>query len=283
MLRIVTDGGADMPPEWLEQYDIHVMPLNIHFGDEAYIQGVNLDSNKFYELINRKRIAPKTSLPSPNQIMEFYRKIASQGDEILSIHLASRLSGTYQAFQLAANEIAGEMRVYPFDSLAGSAALGFMCRESRLLDRAGATVQDILHRLEETRDHLVVIFTLDQTELAYLSGRISQLQNKLTMLLNIKPIVVLRDGLLQMADKVRTRQKALDRVLESVKLKVSGQLMDFAVVHAGDPNTAAQLVDEIRRRFRVREIIITELSLPVASHLGQGTVGIVAYPVPEER
>ncbi len=95
MLRIVTDGGADMPPEWLEQYDIHVMPLNIHFGDEAYIQGVNLDSNKFYELINRKRIAPKTSLPSPNQIMEFYRKINLMKAGIVFSDEITTVSETY--------------------------------------------------------------------------------------------------------------------------------------------------------------------------------------------
>ncbi len=173
------------------------------------------------------------------------------------------------------------MEVYPFDSLAGSAVLGFMCREARLMERAGQSIDGIIQRLSEVRNHLTVIFTLDQTELAYLSGRISQLQNALASLLNIKPVIVLRDGLLQMADKVRTRRKSLDHVLEKVRQRISGQEVDIAVVHAGDPATAQNLFDYIRQHFHVRNIFITELSLPVASHLGQGAVGIVAYPVHE--
>lgn len=281
MLKIVTDGGADMPAEWLDRYDIHILPLKIHFGEETYVQGENLDSKKFYDLIIQKRVAPKTSLPSPAQIVAFYRNIASRGDRILSIHIGSRLSGTFEAVQLAARECAGEMEVYPFDSLAGSAVLGFMCREARLMERAGQSIDGIIQRLEEVRNHLTVIFTLDQTELAYLSGRISQLQNALASLLNIKPVIVLRDGLLQMADKVRTRRKSLDHVLEKVRQRISGQEVDIAVVHAGDPATAQNLFDYIRQHFHVRNIFITELSLPVASHLGQGAVGIVAYPVHE--
>ena len=217
MLRIVTDGAADMPAEWRQEYEIDVLPLRVNFGDKTYTAGVDLSLDEFYDLVKRTRIIPKTSLPSPGQVAEFYRSIASRSDEILSVHVSSRLSGTFATVTAAAQELAGEYRIYPFDSGAGSAVMGLMCREARRLARIGASAEKILGHLGRMRDRLTVYFTLDNVEFAYLNGRINALQNALSSLLHVKPIIVLRDGLLEMADRVRTRQRAIEHVLESVR------------------------------------------------------------------
>ncbi len=216
--------------------------------------------------------------------MEFYRSIAKKGEDILSIHLASKLSGTFAAVKSAADEIAGELNVVPFDSGAGSAALGFMCREARLLNQKGWDIPRIVQRLEKMRDRLTVIFTLENLEFAYLSGRINKIQTAISSLLRINPIIVLRDGLLNMSERVRTRQKALDRVIEQVQQRVGNTVASLAVVHAAAPDAAQEMVEKIKQAIpTVREIVITELAVPVAAHLGPGTIGIVAYPQGNEK
>jgi DegV family protein with EDD domain len=279
MLKIVTDGGADFPGQWQDLYEIFVIPLRIQFGDRTFVQGQDIGPENFYQLVREYRMIPKTSLPSPGQIVEFYKKIAQKGDTILSVHLGSKLSGTFSAVSLAASELIGDMKVIPFDSGAGSAILAMMCREARLLDQAGFSINDILARLAVIREKLVVVFTLDTLEFARMNGRVNALQSAISSALRIKPIVILRDGLLQMAEKVRTRQKAIDQIVNIAGSRVGNQPVNVAVVHADDPQMAEWLVIRVRQLFNCKEIIQTALSIPVAANLGPGAVGIMVYPV----
>jgi len=280
-LRIVTDGSVDMPPSWQEKYQIDIVPLWVNFGQESYLQGVDITPANFYRMVREKKIFPKTSLPSPQQVIDFYRKIANKGDSILSIHLTNTLSGTFGIFQMAARELVNEIQVFPFDSGAGSAVLGFMCREARIMYMAGASVQDILTRLDGIRKRLTVMFTVDNLEFARLSGRVNAMQSALSSLLKIKPVIVLRDGLLQMAEKVWSRQRALDRILDSARERLGNKKVVMAIVHAADPDMAREVVDKAKKLFNIKEIIVTDLSIPVAAHLGPGTIGIIAYSVDE--
>lgn len=279
MLHIVTDGSADMPSDWPQKYQIHILPLMVRFGEELYVAGENLTHEQFYRLVAERGMIPHSSLPAPDQIIAFYRKIARPGDEILSIHIASKMSGTFSAVQIATHELIGELKITVFDSGAGSAALGFMCREARLLHQTGFSAREIIRRLDEARQKLTIIFTVENLEYARLSGRVNFLQSTLSSLLGIKPIIVLRDGLLQMAEKVRTRGRAIDRVLESVFQRISEQAVNIAIVHAADLDTAKAMVEKVRSWANVKEIIITDLAIPVAANLGPGTIGVVAYPV----
>lgn len=280
MLKIVADGSADMPEGWQEKYGINILPLNIQLGEETFLQGRDITSSNFYDLVLAKKLPPKTSLPSPSQVMDFYRGIVDKGDQILSIHVGSKLSGTFNVIQQAARDLVGEIEVYPFDSGAGSAAIGFMCREARNLDELGWSANSIVSHLSGLREKLAVIFTVENLEFARLSGRINSFQSGLASLLKINPIIVLRDGLLFMAEKVRTRQSALDRIIEDVRGQIGDNKTHLAIVHAACPEIAQSLVEKIRTRIPSHgDIVITELSIPVAAHLGPGTIGIVAYPV----
>lgn len=268
-----------MPQGWEERFGINILPLRIRFGEEELLQGREVTNQNFYQLVREKRDFPKTSLPGPDEIKEFYRKITQKGDSILSIHVASKMSGTFSAVQTAARELLGELDVYPFDSGAGSAALGFMCREARLMSDNGSGITKILEYLAEARSRLTIIFTLENLEYARLSGRINSFQTALSSLLKINPIIFLRDGLLQMGKKVRTRQNAIDTIINEVKNRLGGQEANLAIVHADTPETAQAVIDKVRAVIpALKEIIVTELAIPVAAHLGPGTIGIVAYP-----
>lgn len=281
MLHIVTDGAADMPPDWQEQYQIHVVPIPIRFGEQTYLQGVDISNEDFYRLVDENGQVPKTSQPAPYHFKEFYERIARAGDTILSIHVTSRLSGTFDSAVAAARELAGKFRLIPFDSGAGSAALGMMCREARLLDRAGAGLERIIERLEFIRRNVGIVLTLDSLHYARLSGRVGTFQAALASLLNVKPIIALRDGLLEMSDKVRTRSRAIDRLFEMLQQRFGRQPLHVAAVHARDPQTGATLAARAAQFFDLRELIQTELSVAVAANLGPGTVGLVAYPAGE--
>lgn len=282
MIKIVTDGAADMPAEWAAEYGIHLLPLHVRFGEEEYTQGKGFEPADFYRLVQEKKMIPKSSLPSIGQIKEFYRSIAQKGDTILSIHISSKLSGTYNTVQSAASELSGEFKIIVFDSLAGSAAQAFLAREARMMERAGAALPEILQNLENVRRRISIIFTLDTLEYAYLSGRINALQNLIIAALKVKPIIVLREGLLEMSDKVRTRQRSLDRVVQKMFERLGGCAINLAVVHAADPQTARALFDQVCSVFQVREGIVTDLAIPVAANLGPGAIGVIAYPVDEK-
>jgi DegV family protein with EDD domain len=279
MLKIVADSSMDMPADWAKKYEIDVLPVNIQFGDQTFRQGIDITAAKFYQMINENKIIPHTSLPSPAQIVEFYKHIAKKGESILSIHIGSKMSGTYDIVRSASAELAGELNVYPFDSGNGSAGLAFMCREARLLSSAGANIKAIIKRLEEIRDQMTVVFAIDNLEFARMNGRVSALQERVVSLLRIKPIIVLRDGLLEIAEKVRTRNKSIDRIVDLVYKKMGTQKVNIAIVHAQNLDTAGVLLNLVRDKLKIEEYIMTDLSISVAANLGPGAVGIIAYPV----
>jgi DegV family protein with EDD domain len=282
MLHIITDGATDMPRGWDQEYNIQVIPINIQINDQTFLQGVDLTNDDFYRLVDSSGKIPKTSQPSPFQFEEFYKKIAKPGEGILSIHVTSKLSGTYDSALTAARNLAAQgYHIVPFDSGAGSAAVGMMCREARLIERSGASLQQIVERLFAIRRSVQIVLALDTLEYARLSGRVGTLQAALASALNVKPIVILRDGILEMADRVRTRKRAMERIISILSHRFEQQPINMAVVHARDPQSADALKDQVRKLFNVRDLITTELSISVAANLGPGTVGLIAYPCGE--
>ena len=281
MLRIVTDSTVDMPAGWGSEYDIQIIPINIQFGDRTYLHGVDLDNEGFYRLVDESGKIPKTSQPSPYQFKELYQRVAQAGDTILSLHVTAKLSGTYASAVAAAGELAGTFDVIPFDSAGGSVGLGFMCREARKMDRTGISVDQIVKYLEGMRARTRIILTLDTLEYAKMSGRVGALSAALASMLNVKPIAVLKDGLVEMAEKVRTRKAAIDRVLEMAKTEFGDQPVYLAVTQARDPEAGKTLLEKARKIFNAREAVLTELSIALAANFGPGTVGLVICPLGE--
>jgi DegV family protein with EDD domain len=281
MLRVVTDGAADTPQGWPEEYDFQIIPINIHFGDRTFLSGIDITDVEFYQLARESGVIPKTSQPSPQQFVDFYRRIAEPQDTVLSLHVTSQLSGTFNSAVIAARELKDEIHVIPFDSKAGSAALGFMCREVRESIKAGANIEAILDRLEFIRQRINIMLTLDTLEFARMSGRVKALQAALVSILDIKPIIDLRDGVLDMVGRVRTRRRALTHLLNSMHERVGEEPINAAVVHSLDPASAHKLLQRVRAMFNCNDLIVTDLSIAVAANLGPGTLGLIAYPTDE--
>ena len=278
MLRIVTDGAGDIIPSWGKEFGIDVIPANILFGEKSYLQGVELDDEGFYKLVEESKKIPKTSQPSPHQFVEFYKKIAQKGDTILSIHVTAKLSGTYTSAVAAAEEVKNDFKVIPVDSALGSLGIGILCREARKMERAGKSVDEIIKYIEDVKKRSRVILTLDTLEYAKMSGRVKTLQAALASVLNVKPIAVLRDGDLKMEERVRTRKASLDRVVEMAKNEFGDKLVYLAVVHARDPKSGEALLEDAKKHFNFKEAILGELGISIAANLGPGTVGLIVIP-----
>ncbi len=278
MLRIVTDGAADVPAGWEKEYDINVIPINIQFGEKNYLQYIDLDNEGFYKLVDDTKKIPKTSQPSPHQFAEFYKKVAAKGDTILSVHVTSKLSGTYASAVAAVEEVKDMFKVIPVDSAGGSLGLGLMCREARKMDRAGKSVEQIVKYLEGIRERVRILLTLDTLEYARMSGRVGTFSAALASLLNVKPIAELRDGLVNMVEKVRTRKAALERILDMAAEEFGMQPIFLGVMHARDLEAGNALMAEAKKRFNARDAVLADLSISLAANFGPGTVGLVLYP-----
>jgi DegV family protein with EDD domain len=276
------DSAGDLPVEWIKEYQIDIIPINVHMDDKVFLENVDLSIDQFYSWVKETGRIPKTSQPSPNRVMELYQKIAQPGDVILSIHLTSKLSGTYESAVIAAQELVNEpYQIIPFDTLSGTGIQGYMCREAREMDRQGSVIEQIIKRLERIRDQTEIIFTLDKLEFAQKSGRVKKLESILASVLNIKPIITLKEGTLAAVDKVRTRKAALAFIIQEMADRMGEKVINAAIIHAHDLNTALEISERVKDILNVKEMFIEELSIAIAANLGPGTIGIVAYPVDE--
>lgn len=281
MIKIATDSTCDLPAEYFAKYDITLVPINIQFGTDSYRDGVDIDHATFYRKIEELGILPTTSQPSAGQFEEYYQRLREAGaTDIISLHVTAKLSGTFQSAELAREMLDGRVSVYPFDSACGTAGLGFMALEAAQMAEAGKSVTEILARLEVIRERMNIILTLKDLRFAQMSGRVGKLQSSLASLLNIKPIVLLEDGLIDVSEQVRTRRKAVDRMLEIMVERVgTSALVNLAVFHAQDPEPGQELLERARALFNCAETFLADLTSSLVVHFGPGTLGLVAYRV----
>jgi DegV family protein with EDD domain len=278
MIRIVTDSTCDLPEELIAQYGIHIVPIHIQFGLETFRDGETIDKPTFYRRVEQDGMLPKTSQPPPGDFVEMYQAIARPADEIFSIHVTGKLSGTFNSAQMAAEALADRIKVHVFDSWAGSAGLGFMCLDAARMAEVGQSAAEILRRLEATRPQVNHLFTLANLKFAEMSGRVNKLQAALASLLNVKPIVRVEGGLMEVADQVRTRRKAVERVISMARERVGEARVNLAVIHAQAPDEAAELLEQARQALKVGETFVHDLALSLAVHFGPGTLAVVTYP-----
>jgi len=278
-IKVLTDSTCDLPANYFRDYDIGVVPINIQFGKETFEEGISIDQTTFYKKVDELGIIPQTSQPSVGQFAQVYRSYAQQGyDTILSIHVTGKLSGTINSATVAAQEVEKEVRVIPYDSLAGSAALGYMCVDAVEMARAGKSVEEIIAQLDQKRAHLCIFLTLATTRYAQMSGRISHLQGFIASLLNVKPIISLEDGLLLPSGRVRSRQASIAHLLDLTKEAAGNRPIKFAVIHGEAQAEAEQLLQTSQRMFDCKDAFVDDIAISLAVHFGPGVIGTVIYP-----
>jgi DegV family protein with EDD domain len=279
MLKIVMDTAGDLAPGWEQEYQINQIPINIIHEGKSYLQGIDMKYEDFYNMVDSSGTIPTTSQPTPYQFVEFYRKIAKKGDTVLSIHVTEKLSGTMTSANEAAKELQGEMNIVPFDSASGTISMGMMCKEARQMDRSGASLQEILKRMDFIRRNMQLTATLDTLKYARLSGRVKYLQAALASILQVKAIMELKDGVIEVTEKARSRAKSIELALNIMEKKLGGKKINAGVVHARDAQSGQDLLQQVLKRFDCAEASLSELSISLAAHFGPGALVLVAYPL----
>jgi DegV family protein with EDD domain len=273
-VKIVTDSAADIPAEIARELDITVVPLLVHMRGKTYRDGVDISGEAFYRELESTRSVTTTSFPALASFEEAYRRLTSEGYEVVSIHMSSRLSGTFNAALMAstADGVADDM-VSAVDSRTVSMAQGWVAIRAAEAAREGKSRQEI----EETANALtrkVHIFgLLDTLEFVMKSGRVGRLPGTMGTMLNIKPILTTRsNGEVAIIERIRTRRKALERLVElTAEL---GPLDALAVLHAADEEGAEQLLELLQPLNLPQPVIIAHIGAVLGTHIGPKGVGV---------
>jgi len=273
-IAVVTDSTAYMPPELLEQYGIYVVPNVVNWGTETYRDGVDIQSKAFFERLKKDPVLPTTAVASIGEFRDIYAQAAQEAEAVIGVHLSAKLSGTYSAAVQAAKMLSGQ-RIEVIDSNATAMAMGFVVLAAARAAQAGQPLDQAVQAARDAIPHVGVVFTVETLEFLRRGGRVGGAQAFMGSLLDMKPILDLRDGRVEPIERVRTKRKAVDRVMDIIVERAAGKSpIRLATLHANAPAEAAALLEKCKQRLGAVEAIMCEVSPTVAVHAGPGTVGL---------
>ena len=277
MIKIVTDSTADVPQDLMQRYDIRTVPINIQFGQETYQEGIDLDRPTFFEKL--EACIPTSSQPSPGQFVQVFEPLLGQGHSVLAIVITSKHSGTYQSAELA-KSLLPKADIAVFDSLSITMGTGYQVLAAARAAEEGKSMAEILRILEKIRSGMYIYFTPATLKYLQRSGRVGKLSGALASLLHVKPIIKVEDGTLEAFEKIRSRTKALDRVVELTERAVgTTDPVKLAVIHAKADDEAEALRARLQQRFNCEEMHVVDLACSLTVHGGPGIIGIVSCKV----
>jgi len=272
-VAVVTDSTADLG-RLAADNGIDVVPLTIRFGNEEFRDGVDLSETQFYQKLDSSTTPPITAQPAPAAFAQRYRALLEAGaDEIVSLHLSSTLSGTYNAAGIAAREVAPD-RIAVVDTRTATAGLGMLALDAARRARAGAGADEIVAALDADIPKVQLFATIPSLTYLARGGRIGNLSGLVGNVLKIVPILTLVDGSIKEFAKVRTFQRAVDQLVDVVtaKLKAAGDVR-MAVLHSMAPELAAAVAQRISAKVAPRSMYICAVGPTVGTHAGPGAVG----------
>ena len=271
-VRVITDSTADLPPALAEELGITVVPLNVHFGTEVYRDGVEITADEFYRRLVIASRLPTTSQPTPGDFLSAYDEMGQTTDEILSVHISAKLSGTMNSATQALEEYGGECRIEIIDSSQGSMGLGMLAIAAAEAARRGDNLDDVVTETRATIPKVGFIGLLDTLEYLEKGGRIGKAQAFMGSLLRIKPLLTIRDGEAHPLERARTRAKGVDRMCELVQEQMP--LKDLAVVYTTTPDEALALAQRLQSYLPQGEVILSQVGPVVGTYLGPGVLGV---------
>ncbi len=281
-MKIVTDSGCDLTKEQCLELGVTMLPLKVQLGEKTYLSGVDLTSEEFYDLLDQTEQMPLTSTPSVGEFADTYRKLAETDHEILSIHISSGLSGTYNAAEVAAQQVDASITV--LDTLTLSAGTGWQVEAAARAVKAGWGKAKILEMLKQIQAASDTYFTLPDLKYLIAGGRISHLKGLLASLLGIKPIIQVNktDGKYYDIGKKRSFLKAVQEI-PALILKKYGEGAAFRaqIVHASNPEGGEMLRDAMNKVFRCEWLADGLLGPALGAHTGRGMIGLIHAPLAE--
>ncbi len=280
-IQIVTDSTSDLPKDLAAQQGIEIIPLKVMFGEQTYLDGVDISIDSFYEKLQASTQFPTTSQPSPAEFLAVYQRLLADPDvQILSVHLSSNLSGTHQSALLAKSELTAEQaaRVTIIDSKYVCYGLGVIVLELAKAAAGGATIAHLQQRFEQLRNNISMYFVVDTLEFLQRGGRIGKASAFIGSLLNIKPILSIdQEGTVTPVERVRGQKQAVKKILELCKADFADREVNVTVLHSKAAEIAVQISAEIRTQFTVKHLQYASIGPVVGAHVGPGSVAVLMY------
>jgi DegV family protein with EDD domain len=276
-IAIITDTDSSLPVEVAEQFGIRQVPITIHFDDATYTTGLDIDDRQVFEKIDRLNKLPTTSAPAPGVFANAYETALSQGaDSVICICVSSKVSATYSS-AVTARDSFPKQDISVVDSLNLSMGQGFMVLAAAEAARAGAGKEEILAGITETGRRVHTYAVLSTLKYLALSGRVGKLVAGMADTLNIKPILAVTDGKLDLLERIRTRKKAVERMLELTRSAIDGRTVArAAIIHVNHPQGAEELCGQLCAAIPCPGSILTaEFTPGLSVHAGTGVVGVV--------
>ncbi|USK69985.1 DegV family protein [Peribacillus asahii] len=276
---VVTDSTAYIPKEVRERLHIHMIPLQVVMGEEVYEEEVNLDTDDFYDKVKREEKLPTTSQPPIGQFVEKFEQLAGEYDAVVSIHLSSGISGTYQG-AISAGEMVDGIDVFAFDSEVSCHVQGFYVLEAAQMALDGKGPDKIVARLNEMKQSMRAYFMVDNLSHLQRGGRLSSAQALIGSLLQVKPVLHFEDKVIVPFEKIRTRKKAMKRIADLLGEAVaSGEPYKAVIIHAKREEEAKAWKEELESQLPNVEFTLSYFGPVIGTHLGEGSLGLGWYKV----
>ncbi len=275
-IAVVTDSTAYMPAELVKKYNLSIAPQVLIWGDQTYKDGVDIQSGEFFTRLKTAKVMPTTSQVAVISFQEIFQDLVDKGFEILALLVSSKLSGTVQS-AVQARDLMGSSRdkINIVDSQSVAMALGFQALALARAIEAGASLKEAIALAEKSHEYTGVFFTPETLEFLHRGGRIGGAQRFVGTMLNMKPILAIQDGRVEPIERIRTKSKAQDRILELVVENVAGRTpVRLATLHANAAEDAKALLTRAEEALKPIESIFAEVSPTVGTHAGPGTVGL---------
>ncbi len=278
MIKIVVDSASSITPQQAQSLGLHLVPMKVTFGDETFLDGVNLDSALFYQRLANCRALPVTSQPSAGEFLELFQRLTADGSELLCILISHQMSGTLSSAE-AARDMLPDRSIHIFNSLSVSIGQGLLAMAAAEMMAEGRPIEAILAQLDRMRAQMRVFFVVDTLEFLQRGGRIGGATAFLGTMLKVKPLLYIANGRIEPLEKVRTKGKAVERMLELMELQVGREARVWsAVAHTDSPAEAAELEKVMRSRFNCQQVWVVDAGPTIGTHAGPGVVGMATCP-----
>jgi DegV family protein with EDD domain len=276
-VKIITDSTSDIPVDVREQLGIEIVPLKVIFGEESFLDTVTISAQQFFEKLTASSVLPTTSQPSPIEFMEAYDRILKQqpGVSIISLHLSSAVSGTYQSAVLGSSLLENNGDVTVIDTKSASYGFGMLAVKAAEMAAAGKSKESILAEIDRLTRDKKLYFLVDTLEYLQKGGRIGKAAALFGSILNIKPILTLdADGEVTAVDKVRGQRKAMQRIIDLFKKDFGSDPVEMTVGWTYNSDIALELASLAQSQLDVRNVNQTEIGPVIGTHVGPGTAAL---------
>ena len=279
MIKIVTDSTHYLPSHLIAEHDIHVVPVMLLFGDKVYYEGIDIDSDTFFQRLASNHTFPTTSQPSTSAFLDIWRPLLDAGHEVITILLSAKVSGTFDTAQALLKHLSPDAPISIVDSASTATGMGFQVLRAAELVEQGLSRDKIVDRLQKMQQQIQIMLVPDTLEYLHRGGRINAVSAWLGNMLSIKPLLSFSNGFLEPIERIRTLHRAKKRLIELTLEHLGSDLQPWiSVMHSRSPGQAQDLLSVFRARFPGAQFFTSEIGPALGVHIGPGGVGVISCP-----